>query len=172
MYELLGYNITFIYVILAYVLYAEILKLYDTFTKSWIEDKFKLLGQLKREMLPIMNSGSVELFTLQRTMYSTLFKLYAILMLRFGCMILPITIVIIVLPMVTFPLPIVLDLDFTFKSVVSSGIAFINVFVWIGIVKLILNIIKYISYTNQLKNIKYNELEEDNYGDEINENKR
>jgi hypothetical protein len=172
MYELMGYDITFVYILLAYVFYLEVIKLFDLFTKDWIEDKFKLLGQLKKEMYPIMNTGSVELFTLQRTMYATLFQLYSIIMIRFACMILPIVIIIIVLPTVTCPLPIVLDLDFTFKSVVNPAIAFINVFVWVGIIKLILNIIKFISYTNQLKNIKYNELAEDNYGDEINENKR
>jgi len=156
-----GINISIIYVIMMYFLMNQSIKLYDWLVKDKIDDCYKNVLEKQRLIRPIMASGSVELFTHQRDMYASLFKLCVLGFMRFGIIIVSFFLVSLIPFSITAPysIPLFFDTNLSFNIETNPVMAFFNIFIYAMIIGLGLNIIKVIIY-NKKKETKSNEIKE------------
>jgi hypothetical protein len=164
-----GINITFIYVVLAYVLIIVGMKEYSKVVKEplfELENKNKIL---QNKIRSLMFTGRVELFEAQRELYSNLFKMVLIGLGKISILILVFTVIMFLPFDIQAPMQLPCFLDFTtfeFVNSVSPAIAMLNIFLLSITFQLALYIYKTIIYYTKSKEVidyecegypKYNE---------------
>lgn len=146
-----GINISILYVIMMYFLMNRSIKIYDWLSKDSIDDCYKTVLEKQRLIRPIMASGSVELFTHQRDMYASLFKLCVLGFLRFGIILVSFFLVSLIPFSIVAPysLPLFFDINLTFNIETNPVMALFNLYLYGMIIGLCLNIIKVIIYSKK-----------------------
>ena len=148
-YMLAGYNLSFLYLLLFFLVIKVMMKIFVHLVANKSKDLFEENVILSKRMGQLAFTGGVELYRTQQKLYSNLFKLIIIASVKFGLVLLVFHLARLVPFDITIPfdLPILFNIaTFEFVSALSLQLSIVSIILYMLVFGIALNTFKHIIY--------------------------
>jgi hypothetical protein len=174
-YIIAGYNISFLYLVLFFVLIKLITHFFTKLVTNKVEDLIKQNVILSKRMAQLALTGGVELYRTQQKLYSNLFKLIIIASVKYGLVLLVFHLASYVPFEISLPFnsPLLLNIaTFEFVSSLNLQLSIVSIILYMLVFGIALNTFKHIIYYTKEQSKKeevenehweYNERDETEY---------